>query len=98
MFVRGKARRRHLIAESHRRGTRPDTVTVENTGRKGAFVFADVFLARNGPLDAAYTLRIRTKRVGARRGAAARALDRGRGVLHRDAEPHLGLADADPHP
>jgi len=62
VFVRGRQRQRHLIAASRRPGTRPDTVSVENTGRKGAFVFVDVFLTRNGPLDAAYTLRIRTSR------------------------------------
>jgi len=62
VFARGSARRKFLIEGSYRAGRRADRVRVENTDSRGVFVYADVFLPRNGPIAAAYELSARTVR------------------------------------
>ena len=61
VFERGAAMRRDLIATSFRRGTAREVVRVSNTGRRGAFVYLDVFLARNVE-RATYKLALTTQR------------------------------------
>ncbi len=61
VFARGAARRKYLVDGSYKLGRRPDTVSIENTGRRGVFVYADVFLPKNGPISAAYHLEARTR-------------------------------------
>jgi len=60
--VEGRKRRRHLIDGSYRRGRKPDTVAVTNTGSRAGFVFLDVFLPQNGPLTAEYAVEVATGR------------------------------------
>jgi len=60
VFARGAARKKYLIDGSHALGRRPDTVSAENRGRRGVFVYADVFLPKNGPIAAGYKLTART--------------------------------------
>jgi len=60
VFARGKTRRTFLIEGSYRAGRRADTVRAENPGNRGGFVYADVFLPRNGPVAARYKLEART--------------------------------------
>lgn len=38
-------------------------LTVQNTTARGAFVFLDVYLPKNGPLDASYDVTIETRRL-----------------------------------
>ncbi len=60
VYVRGSKRKRFLIDGSYAKGTKGDTVTAVNDGRAGAFVYLDVYLPQDGPLDAGYTVEIRT--------------------------------------
>jgi subtilisin family serine protease len=61
VYLRGAARRRHLIASSDKAGNRPEQVLLTNPGR-GQFVYVDIFLPENGPLDASYKLNVATTR------------------------------------
>jgi len=62
VFLRGKARTRNLLASSGRDGKAAERVSVRNRARTGFYAFLDVYLPRNGPLDARYTLTISTVR------------------------------------
>ncbi len=55
------AQRRDLIGSSQRKGRARDTLLVENRGRTGGYVYADVFLAKGVP-NTAYTLKLSTLR------------------------------------
>jgi Subtilase family len=56
VFARGTARARALFATSGRRGRTPEKVSVRNRTKRGFYAYLDVYLPRNGPLDAAYTV------------------------------------------
>ena len=60
VFARGTARRRALFASSARRGASVERVAVTNTGRAGFYSYLDVYLPRNGPLDAQYRVAVTT--------------------------------------
>ena len=62
VFLRGAARRRALFATSGRDGRRPETVSARNTTRRGFYAYLDVYLPRNGPLDAQYRVSVSTAR------------------------------------
>jgi hypothetical protein len=47
VFERGAALKRDLLAASVKRGTAREAVRVENTARRGAYLYLDAFLARN---------------------------------------------------
>jgi hypothetical protein len=53
---------RGRIAYSVKPGTRTEVLRIRNTGAKGIYIYVDAYLPRNGPLDAAYTLTLRTTR------------------------------------
>jgi hypothetical protein len=56
VFLRGTARRRNLLATSGKDGRVAERVSVPNRTRNAFYVYLDVYLPRNGPLDARYTL------------------------------------------
>ena len=58
--VEGIERRRHLLAASAKPGRIADTVTFTNRGRRGVFVYLDLFLPRGGTVTASYNVRIAT--------------------------------------
>jgi hypothetical protein len=62
VFLRGTARTRNLLASSGRNGRTPERVSVQNRTKRGFYAFLDVYLPRNGPLDARYTVTISTVR------------------------------------
>ncbi len=62
VFLRGVARTRNLLASSGKDGKTAERVSVRNRARTGFYAFLDVYLPRNGPLDARYTLTISTVR------------------------------------
>jgi hypothetical protein len=62
VFLSGVARRRHLLATSGRDGNAAERVSVHNRTKTGFYAFLDVYLPRNGPLDARYTVTISTVR------------------------------------
>ena len=53
---------RGRIAFSAKPGTRVEVLRIRNTGRKGLYIYVDAFLPKGGPLDAAYTLTLKTTR------------------------------------
>jgi subtilisin family serine protease len=61
VFERGAALRRDLVATSFKRGTAREVVRVRNTTRRGAYMYVDVFLARN-VRRATYKLSVTTPR------------------------------------
>jgi hypothetical protein len=61
VFERGRALRRDLLDYSERPGTRADVVTARSTSARGAYVYADVFLAPR-VARAAYTLTATARR------------------------------------
>lgn len=61
VFERGAALRRDLVATSFRRGTAREVVRVANRTRRGAYLYLDVFLARNVE-HATYKLAVATRR------------------------------------
>ncbi len=61
VYERGTALRRDLIQASTRRGTVADTVGARNSGRRGTYVYADVYLGKD-TADAAYGLTVSTSR------------------------------------
>jgi hypothetical protein len=63
VFVKGKQRRKYLLDGSYRTGKKPDSVSLVNNARKGTFVYLDVYLPRNGPLDASYVVEIGTTKT-----------------------------------
>ncbi len=62
VFLRGAARRRNLLASSGKNGRASERVSVRNRTKTGYYAFLDVYLPRNGPLDARYTVTISTVR------------------------------------
>ena len=62
VFLRGTARARNLLATSGKDGKAPERVSVRNRTRAGFYVYLDVYLPRNGSLDARYTLTVSTVR------------------------------------
>jgi hypothetical protein len=60
VFLRGSARARQLFAHSGRNGTAVDRVSVRNDTRVGFYAYLDVYLPRNGPLDAQYRVNAST--------------------------------------
>jgi hypothetical protein len=62
VFLRGTARTRSLLASSGKAGKAAERVSVRNRTRSGFYAFLDVYLPRNGPLDALYTLTVSTAR------------------------------------
>jgi serine protease len=61
VFARGAALKRDLVATSFRRGTAREVVRVQNETRRGAWLYLDIFLARNVQ-RATYKLSITTLR------------------------------------
>jgi len=61
VFERGAALKRDLITTSFRRGTAKEVVRVENTTRRGAYLYLEAFLARNVQ-RASYKLAVTTVR------------------------------------
>lgn len=62
VFLRGAARRRNLLATSGRDGRSAERVSVSNRTRTGFYAYLDVYLPRDGPLDARYRLTVSTVR------------------------------------
>ena len=62
VFLRGAARARNLLATSGKSGSRAETVAVRNRARTGFYAYLDVYLPRDGPLDAEYRVSITTSR------------------------------------
>ena len=62
VFLRGSARTRNLLATSGKDGRSPERVSVPNRTKTGFYVYLDVYLPRNGALDARYTLTVSTVR------------------------------------
>ena len=62
VFLRGAARTRNLLASSGKDGKAAERVSVRNRTKTGFYAFLDVYLPRNGPLDARYTVTISTVR------------------------------------
>jgi Subtilase family len=61
VFERGAALKRDLVGTSFRRGTAREAVRVRNTTGRGAYLYLDVFLARN-VARATYKLSVATQR------------------------------------
>ncbi len=62
VFLRGAARTRNLLASSGKNGRAAERVSVQNRTKTGFYTYLDVYLPRNGPLDARYTLTVSTVR------------------------------------
>ncbi len=62
VFLRGAARTRNLLATSGRDGQAAERVSVRNRTKKGFYAYLDVYLPREGPLDARYALTVSTVR------------------------------------
>lgn len=62
VHVTGAARRRHLIDGSYNRGNKPEQLSAFNRGRRGAFVYLDVFLVQGGPVALDYAVNVTTVR------------------------------------
>jgi hypothetical protein len=62
VFLRGAARRRNLLATSGRDGRAAERVSVRNRTKTGFYAYLDVYLPRDGPLDARYVLTVATVR------------------------------------
>ena len=62
VFLRGVARTRNILASSGRNGRAAERVSVRNRTKRGFYAYLDVFLPRDGPLDARYTVTISTVR------------------------------------
>jgi hypothetical protein len=58
VYLKGTARKRHLITFSHRSGTRPEQVTLRQPRGPGAFVYLDVYLLDRGPNHATYEMTV----------------------------------------
>jgi hypothetical protein len=62
VLVTGPARRRHLLDGSGNDGRRAENVAVRNRGRRGTFVYLDVYLPEHGASSAEYRATITTTR------------------------------------
>ncbi len=62
VFARGTARARNLFATSGRHGRLPEKLSARNRTTRGFYAYLDVYLPRNGPLDAVYTVSASTAR------------------------------------
>jgi hypothetical protein len=62
VLARGAERRRHLLGTSRRAGRAVETVSALNRTRRGVWVYLDVFMRENGPLDDEYRIQISTFR------------------------------------
>lgn len=62
VFLNGAARTRNLLASSGKKGKAAERVSVRNRAKTGFYAYLDVYLPRNGPLDARYTVTISTAR------------------------------------
>jgi hypothetical protein len=58
----GAARRKHLLDGSGHRGKRAENVGFRNRGRRGTYVFLDVYLPEQGASSASYRVTITTAR------------------------------------
>lgn len=59
---RRAALRGALIGGSYKRGPAAETFSVQNSGRRGVYIYAVVYKTRTGILDASYSLSISTRR------------------------------------
>lgn len=62
VLITGAARRRHLLASSGKNGRAVETVGARNRGRRGAYLFLDVYLPEHGASSADYRATITTTR------------------------------------
>jgi hypothetical protein len=62
VLITGAARRRHLIDGSGNDGRAPERVVARNSGKRGVFVFLDVYLPEHGASSADYRATITTTR------------------------------------
>ena len=62
VFLRGTARTRNLLATSGKDGRAAERVSVRNRTKTGFYAYLDVYLPREGPLDARYSLTVSTVR------------------------------------
>jgi hypothetical protein len=62
VFLRGTARTRNLLATSGKDGQAAERVSIRNRTKTGFYAYLDVYLPRNGPLDARYTVTASTVR------------------------------------
>jgi subtilisin family serine protease len=62
VFLRGSARTANLFDTSTRRGRTAERVSVRNGTSRGLYAYLDVYVSRNGPLTAAYTVSVATAR------------------------------------
>jgi Subtilase family len=62
VFLSGSARRQQLFATTGRDGRTPESVSVRNRTPRGFHAYLDVYLPRNGPLDAQYRVSVSTAR------------------------------------
>jgi hypothetical protein len=61
VLITGAARRRHLIDGSGNDARRAESVAVRNRGRRGTFVYLDVYLPEHGASSASYRATITTR-------------------------------------
>ena len=62
VFISGATRRKHLLDGSGNDGARPEIVATRNKGKRGVYIFLDVYLPENGPSSADYRAVITTTR------------------------------------
>jgi hypothetical protein len=62
VLITGAARRRHLLASSGKNGRAVETVAARNRGKRGAYLFLDVYLPEHGASSAEYRATITTTR------------------------------------
>jgi len=62
VLITGATRRKHLLDGSGRDGRAPETVAVRNRGKRGAYVFLDVYLPEHGASSAEYRATLTTTR------------------------------------
>jgi hypothetical protein len=62
VLITGAARRRHLVDGSGKDGRAVETVAVRNRGKRGMYVFLDVYLPEHGASSAEYRATITTTR------------------------------------
>jgi hypothetical protein len=62
VLITGASRRKHLIDGSGNDGRRAENVAVRNRGRRGIFVYLDVYLPEHGASSAGYRATITTAR------------------------------------
>jgi hypothetical protein len=62
VLINGVARRKHLVDSSGKDGRAVETVAVRNRGKRGMYVFLDVYLPEQGASSAEYRVTIATSR------------------------------------